>query len=154
MHFHNLLVFLFEPLATSKAQGVGCSDESANTPSSVSPQELTALSKASMEFVIRLYYRRHGLRHCDTLMATYLHFIGFNALQTLLHSDSARRNAVLSTVVLCAQGLHYQSWNYYIAEAILTLFRDSMDINTAGLLRDFVKIDKEAERKENMGCHR
>ncbi|WAO94306.1 Hypothetical protein NCS54_01188400 [Fusarium falciforme] len=138
MHVYNLMMNLFEP-------SVG-SDYGRNI-LSPSPEEIVISSRACMESVVRLYYTRHSFEHLDTIMVTYLLFVGFNALKMLGMANPQDHDAALSTAVLCAKGLCDQSRFYYIAEAIFMVLRDSMDPNAAHLLKDFAHTEDEEERK-------
>ncbi|KAM6521846.1 hypothetical protein FALCPG4_011550 [Fusarium falciforme] len=124
MHVYNLMMNLFEPLVGS--------DYGKNIPSP-SPEEIVISSRACMESVVRLYYTRHSLEHLDTIMVTYLLFVGFNPLKML---GTANRQD------------HDASRFYYIAEAISMVLRDSMDPSAAHLLKDFAHIEDEEERKQ------
>ncbi|KAJ4201344.1 hypothetical protein NW767_006994 [Fusarium falciforme] len=115
---------------------------------SPSPEEIVISSRACMESVVRLYYTRHSFEHLDTIMVTYLLFVGFNALKMLGMANPQDHDAALSTAVLCAKGLCDQSRFYYIAEAIFMVLRDSMDPNAAHLLKDFAHTEDEEERKQ------
>lgn len=130
---------LFEPLVSS--------DYGRNIPSP-SPEEIVISSRACMESVVRLYYTRHSFEHLDTIMVTYLLFVGFNALKMLGTANPQDHDAVLSTAVLCAKGLRDQSRFYCIAEAIFMVLRDSIDPSAAHLLKDFAHIEDEEERKQ------
>ncbi|KAH7264601.1 hypothetical protein B0J15DRAFT_511621 [Fusarium solani] len=139
MHLYNLMMNLFEPLVSS--------DYGRNIPSP-SPEEIVISSRACMESVVRLYYTRHSFEHLDTIMVTYLLFVGFNALKMLGTANPQDHDAVLSTAVLCAKGLRDQSRFYCIAEAIFMVLRDSIDPSAAHLLKDFAHIEDEEERKQ------
>ncbi|RSL62721.1 hypothetical protein CEP53_004692 [Fusarium sp. AF-6] len=139
MHIYNLMMNLFEPLVGS---------DSGSIPSSPSPEEIVTSSRACMESIVRLYYTRHSFEHLDTIMVTYLLFVGFNALKMLPTASPQNHDAVLSTAVLCAKGLRDQSRFYYIAEAIFMVLRDSMDPSVTHLLKDFAHIEDEEERKQ------
>ncbi|UPK93777.1 hypothetical protein LCI18_004712 [Fusarium solani-melongenae] len=129
MHVYNLMMNLFEPLLGS--------DYGRNIPYP-SPKEIVISSRACMESIVRLYYTRHSFEHLDTVMVTYLLFVGFNALKMLGTANSQDPDAVLSIA----------SRFYYIVEAIFMVLRDSMDPNTAHLLKDFAYIEDEEERKQ------
>ncbi|KAI8714859.1 Zn(2)-C6 fungal-type domain-containing protein [Fusarium sp. LHS14.1] len=139
IHLYNLMMNLFEPLVGS--------DYGGNIPSP-SPEEIVIWSRACMESVVRLYYTRHSFEHLNTIMVTYLLFVGFNALKMLGTANPQDHDAVLSTAVLCAKGLRDQSRFYYIAEAIFMVLRDSMDPSAAHLLKDFAHIEDEEDRKQ------
>lgn len=147
MHFYNLMINLFEPLAVVDPATTESSLPDSTALGSLTPREIVSSSKFCMESLIRLYYLRHGFEHWDAVMVSYLLFVAFNAVKDLATAPPARYNAILSTVVLCAKGMRDQSQNYYIAEAILTLLRDSMDPEKVDVIREFAKIDNEDERK-------
>lgn len=148
MHFYNLMINLFEPLAMVDTTETNSLPDGGTSPLvALTPRDIVTSSKFCMESLIRLYYLRHGFEHWDAVMVSYLLFVAFNALKDLTSAVPTTYNAILSTVVLCAKGLRDQSRNYYIAEAILTLLRDSMDPENVHVLREFAKIDNEEERK-------
>ena len=49
---------------------------------------------------------------------------------------------------MCAKTLRDQSRFMYIAEAVFMLFRDSMESDTARLIRDYASVENEEDRKK------
>ncbi|RFU81800.1 zn2-c6 fungal-type dna-binding domain [Trichoderma arundinaceum] len=148
MYFHNLPIFLFETIA---ADGSKDDTNLVETDTNIVTifKAIVTFSKACFETIIRLYYIRHGFEQWDTLIVAYIHFMGFRSLKDLNDADTGTRDAVLSTVILCAKGLRDQGRNYYIGEAIFTILRDSLDAGSLHLLREFVILgDEKEERKE------
>jgi hypothetical protein len=126
MHYHNVLISLFKPLIgiTPPAMDVFTVE------TKPMPQEILELSKVRLETLIRLYYARHGFEYWDTLLLHFLTLQGFNSLEDLARlndqADRATRKAILSTIILCAKGLHEQGRNYYLAEATFRMMREHM----------------------------
>ncbi|KAK5997432.1 Nitrogen assimilation transcription factor nit-4-like protein [Cladobotryum mycophilum] len=146
MHFHNMMICLFEPLVSGESpETLSDSEGDADI---LTPSDIVTHSKICMESVIRLYYLRHGFDIWDTLIIVYLQFVGFNTLRDLAISDAKSYNSMLSTILLCAKGLREQTRFQYIAEAVFTFLRDRIKPEVSHLLKDLPEIEYEEERRE------
>lgn len=79
-------------------------------------------SSAQLETLVRLYYMRHGFEHYHSMLLHHLSVVGFNTLSRLGSAPAAQkhRDALRSTLLICAKGLYIQTQNYYIATVILS----------------------------------
>ncbi|KAK7980988.1 hypothetical protein PG989_013445 [Apiospora arundinis] len=144
MHFHILIVGLFEPYAHV---------ESANN--QPAPELIVAKSKACFETLVRIYYLRHGFESCDTTLLQFLPMLAFSTLSDLRAADSKeldpeKRKSLISTLVLCAKGIWEQGRNYYGSEAVFHLLQGSLrpeDADLSEILkREVVSCDDEDDR--------
>lgn len=149
MHFHNLLIFIFEPLRVLKA-----SELNTSTPQSIhtdeSPQQIVTNSKKCLQTLIRLYYSCHGGDTCDIFVIHFAMFIGFGALNDISESnlDAEGIENLHATIILCANILCNQSRNYYMAEAVFRLIHRSMPPQDVRILREFATLDDFDEKRE------
>jgi hypothetical protein len=141
LHFHNVMIILFEPLASAN------SIDDTGPKMGPSPRDIVNASKLCMETLIRIHYLRNSYEQGDGMGNMFLHFVAFNTLRDLAAAEPAQRDSLLSTVVLCAKALRDQGRSYYFAEVIFAVLRDSMEPETGRLLRDFARIENEEERK-------
>ncbi|KAI0884524.1 uncharacterized protein GGS22DRAFT_188736 [Annulohypoxylon maeteangense] len=132
IHYHILLISLFEPHLQIDDVHDG-----------VDPGMIVAHSKNCFETLIRVYYLRHGFESLDTALVQFLHLLGFSALRdsSATENDPATREAVRSTLMLCAKGLWEQGQNYYLSEAIFRMFRQSMSTEDVATLREIIEVD-------------
>ena len=149
MHFYWLLVFLFEPLITLETSESVTSPSQSVLPDE-SPSQVVAHSKKCLQFLIRLYYSCHGGEIYDTPLVTFSMFIGFGALRDMSESnlDAETIDVLHATVILCANILYNQSHNYYLAEAIFRVIKNSMPPQDVHKLREFAKLDDIDEKRE------
>ncbi|KAI1637477.1 hypothetical protein F4809DRAFT_649889 [Biscogniauxia mediterranea] len=129
MHYHNLMIYLFEPF--EKMDPIDGED---------SPGDILGQSKACFETLVRLYYLRHGFGSYDATLVQFLPLLGFSSLRDLT-TDNARLEELRSTVVLCAKGLWEQGQNSFAARALFRLYLASLGPAEARLVRDAVAVD-------------
>ena len=144
MHFHILIVGLFEPYAHIEPAN--------NQPA---PELILAKSKACFETLVRIYYLRHGFESYDTTLLQFLPMLAFSTLGELRNADSKeldpeRRKSLISTLVLCAKGIWEQGRNYYGSEAVFHFLQGSLrpeDSELADILkREVASCDDEDDR--------
>lgn len=141
IHYHVLLIGLFEPFVQ-----MGYIHREAN------PSTIVGHSKAYFETLMRVYYLRHGFESLDVTLIQFLHLLGFSALRdlSLAEQGTAASEAIRSTLILCAKGLWEQGQNYYLSEAIFRMFRQSMNLEEALLLREIIEIEDYDGRLDHM----
>ncbi|KAI1084060.1 hypothetical protein F5B20DRAFT_364446 [Whalleya microplaca] len=141
IHYHILLISLFEPF-----ERMGYVHENIN------PSDIIAESKACFETLVRIYYLRHGFELYDAMFLQFLHMLGFSALRDVLlvENSSLAHEAMRSTLVLCAKGLWDQGRNCYVAEVVFLLFRQSMNLENAGLLHDISDLEESEDLLDRM----
>ncbi|KAI0161186.1 hypothetical protein GGR52DRAFT_164583 [Hypoxylon sp. FL1284] len=141
IHYHVLLIALFEPFVQ-----MGYIHTEAN------PNTIVGQSKACFETLMRVYYQRHGFESLDVTLVQFLHLLGFSALKDFSSAEkgTAAREAIRSTLMLCAKGLWEQGQNYYLSEAIFHMFMQSMRLEEALLLREIVEIEDYDGRLDHM----
>ncbi|ORY56144.1 uncharacterized protein BCR38DRAFT_120679 [Pseudomassariella vexata] len=142
MHYHVLLISLFEQF-----QHVEVPDRTD------SPASIVAEAKACFETLIRLYYLRHGFESYDVTLLQFLPMLASSSLHGVTEANvsSDVKEAIRSTILLCAKGLREQGKNYYICEAIFRLFRNSLSQQDAQLLmREVSGIEQEDSRMVTM----
>ncbi|KAI0596077.1 hypothetical protein F4775DRAFT_566407 [Biscogniauxia sp. FL1348] len=129
MHYHNLMIYLFEPF--EKMDPIDGED---------SPGDILGQSKACFETLVRLYYLRHGFECHDASLVHFLALLGFSALRDLATADNSNNNIeeLRSTVVLCAKGLWDQGRGSFAARALFRLYLASLGAAEARLVRDAV----------------
>ncbi|KAI1494523.1 hypothetical protein F5X96DRAFT_694901 [Biscogniauxia mediterranea] len=153
MHYHNLMIYLFEPF--EKMDPIDGED---------SPGDILGQSKACFETLVRLYYLRHGFGSYDATLVQFLPLLGFSSLRDLTtesasgsshrhnknndddndssnSSSSVRLEELRSTVVLCAKGLWEQGQNSFAARALFRLYLESLGPAEARLVRDATVVD-------------
>ncbi|KAK8129870.1 hypothetical protein PG999_002250 [Apiospora kogelbergensis] len=144
MHFHILIVGLFEPYAHIEPAN--------NQPT---PELIVAKSKACFETLVRIYYLRHGFESYDTTLLQFLPLLAFSTLGVLRNTDSKeldpeKRKSLISTLVLCAKGIWEQGRNYYGSEAVFHLLQGSLrpeDSELSDILkREVASCDDEVDR--------
>ncbi|KAK8094150.1 hypothetical protein PG997_000835 [Apiospora hydei] len=144
MHFHILLVGLFEPYTHI--------EPASNHPA---PELIVAKSKACFETLVRIYYLRHGFESYDTTLLQFLPMLAFGTLSDLRDADkkdldSEKRKSLISTLVLCAKGIWEQGRNYYGAEAVFHFLLGSLrpeDSELSDVLkREVASCDDEDDR--------
>ncbi|KAI2625433.1 hypothetical protein GGS26DRAFT_600127 [Hypomontagnella submonticulosa] len=128
----HLKIHLFEPFVA-----MGFIHAEAN------PTTVVSHSKACFEIIMRVYYLRHGFESPDTTLVQLLHLLGFSALKGLspVEKGSTTYEAIRSTLLLCAKGLWDQGQNYYISAATFRLFRQSLSIEDAQVLKEIIEIE-------------
>ncbi|KAI0845263.1 hypothetical protein F5Y00DRAFT_265794 [Daldinia vernicosa] len=133
MYYHVLLISLFEPFMQ-----MGYIHAEAN------PGIIVKHSKACFETLLRAYYLRHGFESLDITLVQLLALLGFGTLKdaSLVEKGSAAHEAIRSTLLLCAKGLWEQGQNYYVAEVVFRLFRQSLSAEDAQLFRDITEIEE------------
>lgn len=151
MHFHNILVFLFEPLLALETNEADTS-LSQSVLLGESPQQIVSHSKKCLHTLIRLYYRCHGGDTLDSFLVHIAMFIGFGALNDISESnlDAETIENLHSTIILCANILCNQSSNFYMAEVVFRLIMHNMPPQDVRALRDFAKLDDNDEKREKM----
>ncbi|KAI2468404.1 hypothetical protein F4781DRAFT_269312 [Annulohypoxylon bovei var. microspora] len=117
MHYHVLLISLFEPFLQMDYIG-----------SETSPAQIVGHSKACFETLVRIYYLRHGFESLDSALIQFLHLLGFSALRdtSSVEKGSMEYETLRSTLMLCAKGLREQGRNCYVSEAVFRLFKQSV----------------------------
>ncbi|KAI1381121.1 hypothetical protein F4677DRAFT_460363 [Hypoxylon crocopeplum] len=141
IYYHILLISLFEPFMQ-----MGYIHAEAD------PSTIVNHSKACFETLLRVYYLRHGFESADVTLVQFLHLLGFSALKDIasVEKGSATYEAIRSTLLLCAKGMWEQGQNYYVSEVMFRLFRQSLSVDDAQLLRDIVEIEEGDGRTDHM----
>ncbi|KAI1382785.1 uncharacterized protein F4822DRAFT_96676 [Hypoxylon trugodes] len=141
IHYHVLLISLFEPFM-----------HMGYIHAEVDPNTVVSHSKACFETLMRVYYLRHGFESLDVTLVQFLHLLGFSALRDMasVENGSATHEALRSTMILCAKGLWEQGQNYYVAEAIFRLLRQSMSAEDIYLLREIAEVEDGDGRLDHM----
>ncbi|KAI2777167.1 hypothetical protein F4815DRAFT_495498 [Daldinia loculata] len=141
MYYHVLLVSLFEPFMQ-----MGYIHAEAN------PSIIVKHSKACFETLLRVYYLRHGFESLDITLVQLLALLGFSTLKdaSSVEKGSTTHEAMRSTLLLCAKGLWEQGQNYYVAEVVFRLFRQSLSADDAQLFRDITEIEEGDGRPNHM----
>lgn len=142
MQYYIILLVLFNPLVD---QALEEEEPESTTPS---PREIVAHSRASLETLFHLFYRRHGFACSQFLLIHILSYLGFSSVRRLARADLplAAREASRATLVLSAKGLHDQGHNFYLAEAILCMLRDAMSAEDVHLLPQGAKVNEHERR--------
>ena len=118
---------------------------------------IAAHSAACLETLVRLFYLRHGNDHWDSNMPQFWNLVGFNALEQLrnLPASSSRldEQALLSTVILCANGLYEQGRNIYFSEIIYRILRKNLGPAYVHHLQDGKDEGAYQLREKHMALH-
>jgi hypothetical protein len=139
MHYHNVMILLFEPFVSQRAHETGAVRQSTmprpeNEPA---PAEIIKDSKVCLEMLIRLYYLRHGFEHWDSILAYYLAKQASISLADLREAGSSEdRKYPLSTLFLVMKGLYQQGKSSYLAEVAYHAVRAKIEPADARLLED------------------
>ncbi|KAK6084403.1 C6 transcription factor [Seiridium cupressi] len=150
MQFCVLLIFLLGRFSAVERSAA----ELGITPGDMTTaQAITSSAKTSLESLLYLYYARHSFEKCDTAMMAYFDLMGFGALKDMGHSNQQARMSKLSMVVLCAKGLRDQARNFFVAEVIFAILRDSLSYEDARQLKQFACIENEEKRKPLLAEH-
>lgn len=147
MQYYNILLVLFNPLV-DQAYGEGQEQPENTVPS---PGEIVAHSRASLETLFHLFYRRHGFSCYHFVLVHIFSYLGFSSVRRVASADlpTPAREASRATLVLSAKGLDDQGHNFYLAEAVLCMLRDEMNADDVRHLPQGAKIN-EHERKALM----
>ncbi|KAH8897378.1 hypothetical protein GQ53DRAFT_638658 [Thozetella sp. PMI_491] len=137
IYYHNLILSIYEPLLDTKTD---------QTPS---PQQIVADANKYLQTLVRLYYLRHGFDYMDLFITVPLIHTGFTCIDAINeHTPAATLEALRSTLILVAKGLHSQRKNCYLAEALFRVIRGRMRPQEASLLKNMVNLEeKESEEK-------
>ena len=154
MQYWILLIGLFEPLTRLDLTKARASLGNLLT----YDDQIVAQANHCLEMLLRLYYARHGFEHCDTSLVHALHLVGFRALRCYHNErhDIETSRAALSTLILCAKGLHDQGQSYFLAEAVYRKLRARMNAQrpeTVARPDDSANIEDEDERDELVVKH-
>lgn len=154
MHYHNILISLFEPMAAIRRDGDEATTDGI-TETSPAAQSIVADSKHCLETLVRLYYSHHGFDSSHTLMVQFLSVLGFSSVAGLARRDASPdgRRATLSTAILCAMGLRAQGHSFYLAEVVASMMRDSLGPADGALLRDHTPPADDDGRKALVALH-
>jgi hypothetical protein len=142
MQYYNILIILFEPFIGLDPEGY--------PDDALSPSQIIADSRASLETLFHLFYRRHGFDCYHFLLLQVLSHLGFTSVQRVARPDLEPpvREAARATLILCAKGLHKQGRNFYLAEAVWRVLREAMSPNDANLLYQHTVINDHESRKK------
>ncbi|KAI5928338.1 hypothetical protein F4810DRAFT_719950 [Camillea tinctor] len=132
MHYHNLLIYLFEPF-----------ENMVPIDGADSPGDIVTQSKACFETLLRLYYLRHGFESYDVALLQFLPLLAFSALRDLpaafTSNNGPRLEELRSTIMLCAKGLWDQGRNSFASQALFWLYLESLDPGEVQLVRDTIE---------------
>lgn len=141
IYYHILLINLFEPFMQ-----MGYIHAEAD------PTTIVNQSKACFETLLRVYYLRHGFEALDISLVQFLHLLGFSALRdiSLAEKGSTTYEALRSTLLLCAKGMQEQGQNYHVSEVVFRLFRYSMSLDDAQLLKEVIETEEYDDHLDHM----
>lgn len=148
---------------------------SSPSPSSLQTiQAIISQARTHYETVLRLYYLRHGFEGSDPFLTVGLLTISFLTIEEIKAARSksststsnsssnsssssssspqpeADLDSLRSTLVLCAKGLYDQGKSFFLAQTLFKLVRDGMEDQDKELLREYVALQEEDPREEEM----
>ncbi|EHK44954.1 hypothetical protein TRIATDRAFT_139368 [Trichoderma atroviride IMI 206040] len=139
MHYHHLVLAIFEPLLQI------------STGQELRIRELIADAKKYLQTLVRLYYIRHGYDSMDLFIIIPLMLIASDCVEAVNDQTPTDQLELLrSTLILAATGLYNQRRNHYLAEALFRVVYGRMRRPEIALLKDSMKMD-EREWDERQG---
>ena len=142
MHYYNALIYTYGDF----------SPDTDNLQSqTLSPDAIVALAKIKLETLVRLYYVHHGFDYHDVFMIQFLMFLGFMQVRALATLDTKEsKDDYRSRVFLAAKGLRNQGQNYYLAEVVFNMMRDSLNSSDQRFLGTILNIGAEDEARRSL----
>ncbi|KAJ3473207.1 hypothetical protein NLG97_g10449 [Lecanicillium saksenae] len=132
MHYHHLLLSIYEPLLDAVA------------PYKYTPREIVASSRKYLHTLVRIYFLRHGYEAMDLFIVIPLMVLADDCLEMMERGGSeAELEELRSTVILIAKGLHDQRRNHYLGEALFRVLRGKMRRREQLLLRGALNMDMD-----------
>ncbi|PVH97901.1 hypothetical protein DM02DRAFT_630684 [Periconia macrospinosa] len=143
MYYQHILLTIFEPLID---------EETSQTPS---PQQIVTDAKKRLQTLVRLYYLRHGFEATDLYLVIPLIIEASQCMDAIEnvdeHMPAHKLEALRSTLILVAKGLHSQRRNLYLAEALFRVVRGRMRPAEVALFRGLLNVDERiADEKPDM----
>ncbi|KAJ6787931.1 hypothetical protein PWT90_06411 [Aphanocladium album] len=112
---------------------------------------IVALAKIKLETLMRLYHVHHGFDSYDIFMIRFLMFLGFMQVRALATSEAKEsKDDFRSTVFLIAKGLRSQGQDYYLAEVVFNMMRDSLDSSDQRFLGTILNMSAEDETRRSL----
>lgn len=140
IYYHHLILTMCAPLLDLK------------TDRRPTPSQSVADAKKHLQTLVRLYYLRHGFEAMDLFIVIPLMLTGYDCVDAIdADTPEDELETLRSTLILVAQGLHYQRRNHYLAEALFRVLRGRMRPLEVALLGNIMSIDDdEAHHRRDM----
>lgn len=138
MYYHHLILTIFEPALDAPWSEGGAS-----------PQQIVVDAKKNLNTLIRIYYLRHGYEAMDLFIVIPLMVAASECLESIGEFTPADKvDSLRSTLILVTKGLHTQSRNHYLAEALYRVVRGRMSPAEVALFRTTTKIHEDDAYEE------
>lgn len=144
MHCYNIIINLLETLSEIGGQ---------ETLPGVDLQQALHKSKIRFETLLRLYYLRHGCEGYDMFMVHYFSLLGFMHMKALGNAEPSDATERKSTIALTFKGLRAQGRNYYLAQVVFRLVKDTLGAEAQQLMREVADVAEEDESKSLIHQH-
>lgn len=140
MHCYNIIINLLETLSETSGQ---------ETLLGVDLQKALYKSKIRFETLLRLYYLRHGCEGYDIFMVHFFSFLGFNHIKALGNTEVSEAERK-STIALSLKGLRAQGRNYYLAQVVFRLVKDTLGPEAQQLTREVADVTEEDDESKSL----
>lgn len=135
MYYHHLILTIFKPLLSPSTNHL--------TPS---PQHIVDRASKHLQTLLRLYYVRHGYEAMDLFIVIPLVLAAYDCLDAITADTPPEQlEALRSTLILAAKGLHAQRRNHFLADALFRVVRGRMRPAEVSLLKGIVTLRAEEE---------
>ena len=112
-------------------------------------QQVVTEASVHLESILRIYYLRHSFESYDSTLTVFLVHLANLTLEPIrqLEQDPASERkdtseALLSTLILCFNGLYEQSKSAYIAIVMLALMRKQLSAEIRNTVGRYVTIEE------------
>ncbi|KAG9195248.1 hypothetical protein G6011_00368 [Alternaria panax] len=112
-------------------------------------QQVVTQAKVQLESILRIYYLRHSFEGYDSMLTIFLVHLAnliLAPLQQLEQDPTSERSetseALLSTLILCFNGLYEQSKSAYIAGVMLALMKKRLSADARNVVGRYVNIEE------------
>ena len=120
-------------------------------------QQVVTEASVHLESTLRIYYLRHSFESYDSTLTIFLVHLANLTLEPIrqLEQDPASERkdtseALLSTLILCFNGLYEQSQSAYIAIVMLTLMRKQLSAEIRNTVGRYVTIEEPESDTESI----
>jgi hypothetical protein len=137
IHFQGAIIWILG--ATLREKDPAHSDVMPIGERKATVRELLTDAEVYLETALRLYYFRHGFEELDSWLVQPLLALMFMHRKTITPELPAPEiDAIRSSSILCAEGLHQQGRNFYLAQVLLHVIRSGMAPEEVVILDRFV----------------
>ncbi|KAH8632172.1 hypothetical protein IG631_13855 [Alternaria alternata] len=120
-------------------------------------QQVVTEASVHLESILRIYYLRHSFESYDSTLTIFLVHLANLTLESIrqLEQDPASERkdtseALLSTLILCFNGLYEQSKSAYIAIVMLALMRKQLSAEIRNTVGRYVTIEEPESDTESI----